>query len=184
MRIAIFVLIILAMQEVAQTPPAAPLFRDSKLVFRFSPPANMRDLTAVDRQSIQQRAAALGTSNTLTLLLSLRSGPDDTAADWHSVGIETYPREKLGTVSDRDASRTFSRRVAGAGTEIGQAADLDVGGCRFAVSIFELREGQLTKHARVYTTVRNGRMLSFAFSANSPDVLARIVESMKTFKAE
>jgi hypothetical protein len=55
MRIAIIVLIILVMQVVAQNPPPAPLFSDSKLVFRFSPPANMRDLTEVDKQSIQQK---------------------------------------------------------------------------------------------------------------------------------
>jgi len=184
MRTAIFLLIILVPQVVAQNPRPARLFRDSTLVFRFSPPAHMRDLTDVAKQSVQQRAAALGTSNVLTVLLSLSSGPDDTAADWHSVGIETYSREKLDSLSDRDASRTFSRLVAGGGTEIDQAADLDVGGCQFVVSTFELHEGRLTKYARVYTAVRNARMLSFYFSANSPDVLARTAESMKTFKAE
>jgi|SRR5208337_594391 len=184
MRTAIFLLIILATQGVAQNPRPARLFSDSKLVFRFSPPAHMRDLTEVAKQAIQQRAAALGTSNTFTVLLSLSSGPDDTAADWHSMGIETYPREKLGSLSDRDASRTFSHLVAGAATEIDQAADLHVGGCQFVVSMFELHGDRLTKYARVYTTVRNARMLSFYFSANSPDVLARTAESMKTFKVE
>ena len=40
----------------------------------------------------------------------------------------------------------------------------------------------MTKQACVYTTVRNGKMLSFAFSANSADMLKRIVASMSTFE--
>lgn len=78
-------------------PPARAEFSDAVLGFRYTPPANLRDFTSMDKQLVQQKAAARGTTNTLTVLLSLRSGSDDTAADWRSVGIETYPREKLGT---------------------------------------------------------------------------------------
>jgi len=141
----------------------------------------MRDFTEVDNQSIQQRAKAMGKTNTLTLLLSLRSGSDDTAPEWHSIGIQTYPREKMGIVSDRDACQTLSRSVARGGTETGQPLDVQIGAIHFVVSTFEVREGQLTKHACVYTTVRNGKMLSFAFSANSSEVLNKIADSMKTF---
>jgi hypothetical protein len=183
MRIAIVTLIILVTQGFGQgSPPAPSVFTDSTLSFRYTPPANLRDKTEVDRQSIQRRAAAVGTANTLTLLLSLRSGPEDTAADWHSIAIESYPREKLGKVSDRDASRTFSRWVSRIGTETGQPADAQIGDSHFVLSNFELQEGQLAKHARIYTTVRNGRMLAFAFSANSADVLNRIADSMTTFQ--
>lgn len=165
----------------AQGPPPTE-FIDAALGFRYTPPANMRDFTSVDRRSAQQKAAARDTTNALTVLLSLRSASDDTAADWHSVGIETYPRQKLGPVSDSDASQTFSRWVAGNGKAIGVPSDVTIGHFHFVVSIFELREGQLVKHARIYTTVCDDRMLSLAFSANSSDVLNSIVVSMKTFE--
>ena len=162
-------------------PNAPPEFTDSNLGFRYTPPPKMRDLTAIDRQTIRERAAARGTTNTLTLLLSLRSGPDDAAADWHTIGIQTYPREKFGTLSDRDASVKFSHSVAGNAKEVGQPSDITIGDFHFVVSSFELREGQLTKRARIYTTVRKGMMLSLSFSANSSDTLDGIVSSMKTF---
>lgn len=166
----------------AQGPSLAPSeFTDSNLGFRYTPPPNMRDLTAIDRQTIRERVAARGTANTLTLLLSLRSGPDDTAADWHTIGIQTYPRENFRMLNDRDASVKFSRSVAGNAKAVGQPSDVTIGDFHFVVSSFELREGQLTKRARIYTTVRKGLMLSLSFSANSSDTLDTIVSSMKTF---
>lgn len=167
----------------AQGPSLAPsIFTDSGLDFSYSPPPNMQDDTEATRQSIQQRAAEIHTTDVLTVLLSLSSGPDGTAPNWYRIGIQTYPRERLGNVSDRNACQTFSRWVAGIGQQIGQSADAQISGAHFVVSAFELHEGQLTKVARVYTTVRNRRMLSFAFSANSSDVLNKIAESMKTFE--
>jgi hypothetical protein len=41
--------------------------------------------------------------------------------------------------------------------------------------------GQLTRYTRVYTTVRDGQMLSLVFSANSSDALNSVVESMDAF---
>jgi hypothetical protein len=169
----------------AQVPRVAPsVFTDSELDFRYSPPPNARNDTEATRQSIQQRATEIHTTNIRTVLLSLYSGLDDTAPNWYRIGIQTYPRERLGSVSERNACQTFSRWVSGIGQETGQPADIEIGGTRFVLSTFELHEGQLTKQARVYTTVRNGRMLSFSFSANSSDVLNRITESMKTFQPD
>jgi hypothetical protein len=166
-----------------QGPPLAPTeFKDSPRGFVYTPPPNLRDLTSFGRQSIQESAAARGVANTLTLLLSLVSGPDDTAADWRTIAIQTYPREKLRTLADREAILKFSRGVARNGKEVGEPSDVTIGDFHFVVSSFELQEGQLTKHARVYSTIRNGLMLSFAFSANSLDVLDSIVTSMKTLR--
>ena len=166
----------------AQGPPPAPSeFTDSNLGFRYTPPPQMLDFTAIDRRTTRERAVAQGTTNTLTLLSSLRSGPDDTAADWRTIGIQTYPHEKFRRQNDRDASVKFSRSIAGNAKEVGQPSDVTIGNFHFVVSSFELREGQLTRRARVYTTVRKGLMLSLSFSANSLDTLDAIVSSMKTF---
>jgi hypothetical protein len=182
MKRIVLVLVSPAVHGCVRGPQRAPsTFTESALNFSYTAPLNMRDFTEVDNQSIQQRAKAMGKTNMLTRLLSLRSGSDDTAPEWHSIGIQTYPREKMGIVTDRDACQTLSRSVARGGTEIGQPLDVQIGDVHFVASTFEMREGELIKRARVYTTVRNGQMLSFAFSANSSEVLNKIADSMKTF---
>lgn len=82
MKPSLFALIILVAQTFAQGPPPAPVvFTDSILGFRFTPPPNLRDLTKPDKRSIQERVAEMNKGNTINLLLSLRSGPDDTAPE-------------------------------------------------------------------------------------------------------
>lgn len=176
------VAILLAAQSPAQGPPLAPpVFTDSTLAFRYTPPPNLYDVTEGGKQSIREPARAMGKTDTLNLLLSLVSGPDDTSSDWRSIAIQTYPREKMARgLTDREASQFFSRTVAGVGSETGHPADVHIGDFDFVFSTFELHEGQLTKHARVYTTVRKGQLLSFAFSANSLDAMNKIVDSIKS----
>lgn len=178
-----FFLAIIATQAVGQMPPPAPkVFTNVAMGFRYNPPSDMRDLTKNEQMVIQQHAAQTGAKNTMTLLLALQSGPDDTATDWHSVGIQAYPREKVRGSTERSAEATFSQWVAGRGAgETEPPTESGIGGAHFVVSTFQLHEGRLTKYATVYTTVRDGQMLSFAFSANSRSVLDKITDSMKTF---
>jgi len=182
-KIALLIVVVLTTRAFSQGPPPAPtVFTNSALGFRYIPPTNMRDLTGIEKQWLQQRAAALGKTNTLTILLALRSGPDDTATDWHSVAIETYSRQKLAGASDRKAMQTMSRWVSGLGSVTAEPTDTQIGSFHFVVLSFDLREGQRTKYARVYTTILKDQILSLAFSANSSEVLNRIVASMKTFE--
>lgn len=53
-------------------------------------------------------------------------------------------------------------------------------GQSFSVSVFGLQEGTVKKGAVVWTTVRKGKPLSFAFVANSPEQLKALAETMKT----
>lgn len=55
-----------------------------------------------------------------------------------------------------------------------------ISGQSFMVSVFGLQEGKVKKGAVVWTTVRKGMLLSFAFAANSPSVLQKLTESMKS----
>ena len=184
MKTLIVVVAIFLTQAVAQTPPAAPrVFKDSALGFQYVPPPGMYDRTQTDQQDIQRRAAAAEKTNTMALLLSLRSGPDDTASDWRTIGIQTYPRDRVPVSSDRDASKIFSGWVTGGATETGQSRDVTIEGFSFVVSTFKRQEGQLTKYACVYTAVRNGKILSMSFSSNSQEVLNKTAESMKSFQA-
>ena len=58
--------------------------------------------------------------------------------------------------------------------------DTVISGQSFTVSVFGLPEGTVRKGAVVFTTVRKGTLLSFAFVANSPDQLQKLTDTMKT----
>ncbi len=149
-RTAIVIFVALLGETLAQAPPPAPaVFTSPELGFRFIPPRGLRDTTLGDQQWIQRRAAELRTTKVLTLLLSSRSGPDDNSDDWCTIGIETYPLQKLGAATDQDAIRKLSRWFAGNGTETGEPKDLRIGQSHFVVSTFQLREGSLTKQAHI-----------------------------------
>ncbi len=155
---------------------------DPELGFRYTPPGKLRDFTADDRRSVQERATALHATRVLDVRLSLASPSEDTAPEWHKIGIESYPREKLTGLSAKAAIIKVSRWVAGMGTELGEPKEKEIGGFRFMVSAFELREGPLVKHASVYTAILKGQVVSVAFSANSPDVLSEIEASINSIE--
>jgi hypothetical protein len=182
-RTLIFVLyfVTAATQLGCQASPPS-VFEVPNLGFRYTPPANMIDTTAQAKANVERKAAARGTSNVITVLLSLNSKGPDTAPDWRSIAIETYPREKIHAQSDRDASESFARNIAGGGKQVGATGDVTYGPFHFVVADFQLQDGQTLKHARIYTAVRNDRMLAFAFSSNSTDALYDIDASMKTFE--
>ena len=181
MKASLFLLFVATQLFAQSATPSPRVFSDAELGFRFSPPPGLVDNTIADEALMKQRAAQLHTAKVFKVRLSLRTNPPDTAPEWCSVGIESYPRDALGDLSDRDAVLKMSRWVAGLGIPSGQVTDLQVGPFRFAVSAFELHEGSLTKRAHIYTTILKGQMFSVAFSANSPEVLARIEKSVSTF---
>jgi len=55
-----------------------------------------------------------------------------------------------------------------------------ISGQNFTVSVFGLQEGAVRKGAVVFTTIRKGKLLSFAFVANSSEQLKKLTESMKS----
>jgi hypothetical protein len=184
MKKASLFLLFVATQLFAQSATPSPrVFSDAELGIRFSPPLGLVDNTIADESWMEQRAARLHTAKVLKIRLSLRADLPDTAPEWCSVGIESYPRDRLGDLNDRDAVLKMSSWVAGLGRPSGQMTDRQVGPFRFAVSASELHEGSLTKRAHIYTTILKGQMFSVAFSANSPEVLARIEKSISTFAA-
>jgi hypothetical protein len=53
-------------------------------------------------------------------------------------------------------------------------------GQSFTVFVFARQEGTVKKGAVIWTTIRKGKLLSFAFVANSPEQLKALAESMKS----
>jgi len=156
------------------------VFSDAELGFRYTLPKGLSDETSYAQEALRKHAAALGTSNTLDVLLRMTSGPDDTDPDWHAVSIETYSRSKIAARDDEAVKARMNVWVAGAGVSaVGGPEHASMAGTNFVVSTFEKSEPPLHKHARVYTTIRNGKLLSIAFTANSADKIDPIADSLQ-----
>lgn len=136
--------------------------------------------TEARRPEIRRRAEAAHTKKLLDLLLAMDSGTVDTAATWCSVAIETYSRSALSETDDLRAETKMSAWVAGFSDSTATPRQVTLAGQRFAVSVFAIHEGTVKKGAVIWTTIRKGKLLSFAFVANSPERLKELTETMKT----
>ncbi len=157
-------------------------YSNLNLGFSYVPPSEMKDETKSGRAEIRARAAERHTTNTLDLLLSMSSGPDATAPYWHFVNIETYPRQKFSDLDDASAEAKMGAWVAGTSNLPGKPRSVVLAGQPFTVSVFGQQDGTIKKGAVVWTTIRKGKLLSFAFVANSPEQLKRLTESMKSIQ--
>jgi hypothetical protein len=168
----------------AKSEQAAPVqsqpYSNVLIGFRYLPPSGLMDKTQRFRAEIQERAKASQAKNSLEALLAMSSGPDDASADWHSLTIETYPRNAVAGLDDGRAEAKMSAWVANSHEAQPVSRSVVISGQRFAVSIFGVQEGTIAKGAVVWTTIRKGKLLSFAFVANSPQQLKALAESMKT----
>lgn len=112
----------------------------------------------------------------------MSSGRDSNAPEWGSVTIETYPRNSVSEPDDVKAAARMNAWVAHSRDAMAQPRQVVISGQIFTISIFGLQEGNIKKGAVVWTTIRKGQLLSFAFAANSAQVLQRLTETMKTVK--
>jgi hypothetical protein len=160
--------------------PSRTGYSNATLGFRYMPPGEMRDKTKRFRMEIQQRAEASHSNDTLDALLAMSSGTDDKTTDWHSLTIETYPRKAVADLDDASAEAKMSAWVANSNDASALARSVVLSGQRFAVSLFGVQEGTTKRGAVVWTTIRKGKLLSFAFVANSPAQLKKLTESMKS----
>jgi hypothetical protein len=159
-------------------------YYNADLGLRYTPPQGMTDETADAREAVRVRAAAAHTTNTFDVLLSLVSGPDDEAANWHSVSIETYPRSKFANLSDFAAEEKINLWAAGqeAVSAVGKPKRMSVAGADFLVSEFEHSDPSVQKNARVFSTIRNGKLLVIAFTVNASERLSAVAESIQTLQ--
>jgi len=170
--------------EVKQGPAGrlGTRYSNPSLGFGYTQPDGMMDKTERFREDIEEQAKALHATNKLSVLLALSSGADDTAGSWSSVTIETYPRGAVADADDASAEAIMSAWVAGSQDSHALPRSVVISGQRFAVSVFGMQDDLTRKGAVVWTTVRKGQLLSFAFVANSPDRLKVLAESMKTLQ--
>jgi len=155
------------------------VYSNKTLGFRYVLPKEMTDETRRSRTEVQRQAEALHTNKTLELLLTMSSGADDVVPGWHSLTIEAFPRRAFSDFDDTTAEAKMSAWVAHSHEERALPRSVVISGQEFAVSVFGMQEGTTRKGAVVWTTVRRGKLLSFAFVANSPEQLKKLTESMK-----
>jgi hypothetical protein len=157
-------------------------YSNSVLGFRYTPPHGLIDRTDGFQASIREEAKFAGTTKMLDALLAMSSGGDDTAASWGSVTIETYPRDAVSEPDDLKAEVQMSAWVVHSKDTSAPPKSVIISGQRFSVSLFATQEGPIRKGAVVWTTIRKGKLLSFAFAANSPEQLQKLTESMKSLE--
>lgn len=171
---------VLATPQVCRPSSPQMQYEDTAIGFRYSPAKNLKDVTERSRDAIRRQARAVGAGGTTELLLAMASNMDDRASDWCLVKIESDPRVSFSDADDLNAEAKMSALVAGAGEAQIPSRTVVISGQRFAVSLFAHQEGAIRKRAVVFTTVRRGKLLSFAFAANSPEQLKALAETMKT----
>lgn len=155
------------------------VYTSADLGFSFTPPSGLRDLTAAVNQA-GGGSPANGRSR-FEVLLWMASGPDDTAPDWLSLGIETYRRGRDRDSSD-DLTASFITNYAVAGGMATERKVVRLSGLDFAMTRVERKEPPLTKYAVVYTTVRKEKFLSFWFSGNTREGAEKIAQSINSVR--
>jgi hypothetical protein len=163
------------------------VYYNAELALRYTPPQGtqgMTDETADAQNAVRARAAAAHATNTFDVMLSLVSGPDDAVADWYSVAIETYPRSKFASLSDSAAEEKINKWAAGQEvvSAVGKPRRMSVAGADFLVSEFEHSDPSVQKHARVFSTIRNGKLLVIAFTVNASERLHGLAESIQSLQ--
>jgi hypothetical protein len=173
-------LVIICCSAVGQSKTALSegVYTNARLAFRYTPANGMRDKTG--RFAPLQIQNQAGTPQTLATLLAMSSGPDSSVPDWRSITIVTYPRSAVSEPDDTKAAGQMNAWVAHSRDTSALPKSVVISGQSFTVSVFGLQEGTVKKGAVVWTTIRKGKLLSFAFVANSPQQLKALAESMKT----
>ncbi len=180
----IALLVLLGVLGLSQTNTSIGLengvYSSVELGFRYRLPSGLSDETSYARESLQKKAADLHTTNTFDVLLRVTSGPDDSVPEWHAISIQSYSRAKFVDRDDGAVEARMNQLVAGSGTAaVGKSERESIAGVNFTVSNFEKSEPPLEKHARVYSTVLKGKVLSIAFTANQRESLNLLEDSLR-----
>ena len=166
-------------QSKTDSPFPGSAYTNVRLAFCYTPPKGMRDKTARFGLQIQDQS---GMARTLDTLLAMSSGPDSDVSTWRSIAIVAYPRSAVSEPDDAKAEAQMNAWVAHSKDTSALPKSVVISGQSFSVSVFGLQEGTVKKGAVVWTTVRKGKLLSFAFVANSPDQLNALAQTMKTLQ--
>jgi hypothetical protein len=169
----------LAGQVRSKTTSWGFVYSDRKLAFQYTAPPGMRDKTENTKAEMQTGSMAPKNRRIFDLLLAMESSQPESPS-WNSITIETYPRNFIMEKDDLKAEAQMNAWVAGLRRSLGTPKQTVISGQMFAVSVLALQEGSTRKGAVIWTTIRKGKLLSFAFVGTSPGRLKELTETMKT----
>src|ERR1041384_4332278 len=164
---ALLATVCLSCQNAGNSTPSETVFSVLDLGFRYTLPTGMTDKTSPTAREARSHAATYA-GNGAELLLDMSSGERDTAPDWHHLYIFISPRTRSSNLSDSDAEGKMNTALAGPkATAVGQPMSMVFAGRGFLVSEFEQKEPPLIKHAKIFTTICKGQMVSLTLVSNS-----------------
>ena len=178
--IALLAVIVLSCQKPGNSASSSNTLSLPDLGVRYSPPGGMRDKTSPASRETRNGAASYAVRRA-ELLLDMSSDEDDTAPNWHQVWIFVFPRTGLAGLDDTAAEKKMNTALAGAKAAPATEPQRRMfAGHDFMVSEFEQKEPPLVKHAKIFTTVCKGQLLSFVLVSNSPSQVSAMEESLNT----
>src|SRR5712664_3809127 len=158
--LALLATICLSCQTAGNSTPGATTFAVPDLGFRYTPPAGMKDETSPTAREARSHAATYA-GNAAELLLDMSSDESDTAPGWHQLWIFIFPRARLSQLNDSAAEGKMNTVLSGPkATAVSQPKSTLLAGHSFLVSEFEQKEPPLVKHAKIFTTICKGQLVS------------------------
>lgn len=178
-RITLGFLIIIAWScQNAAAATQGEVFNVPDIGFHFVPPSGMIDRTSQSAREARNHAA---TNKTTSLILDLSSNEADTAPNWHRLWIIIRYRGQLANLSDVAAEEKMHTVLGGPkAIAVGKPKTSVLGGRAFVVSEFELNEPPLLKHAKLFTTICKGQILTLVLVSNSAAKVGAMEDSLKT----
>lgn len=178
--VPLLALICLSCQSAGNSTPSESIFSVPDLGLRYTPPTGMRDKTSPTARESRTHAASYA-GKAAKLLLDMSSDENDTAPDWHQLWVFIFPRALLSNLNDSAAEGKMNTALAGPkAAPVIQPKSILLAGRGFLVSEFEQKEPPLVKHAKIFTTICKGQLVSFALVSNSGAQVSAMEETLKT----
>jgi hypothetical protein len=176
----LLLMICLSCQSAGDSAPSENVFSVPDLGLRYIPPAGMKDKTSPTAREARDHAASYA-GKSAKLLLDMSSAESDADPDWHNLWVFIFPRALLSNLNDSAAERKMNTALAGPkAAPVSQPQSTLLAGRGFLVSEFEQKEPPLVKHAKIFTTICHGQLVSFALVSNSAAQVSVMEKTLKT----
>lgn len=170
----------MACQAPSNNEDRASVLSIPDLGFRYTLPAGLNDKTSPASREARDHAGSY-TGIAAEMILDMSSDEADTAQNWHQLWMFIFPRANMAGLDDAAAEAKMNAALAGPrSTAVGKPQIVARGGRNFLVSDFEQREPPLVKHARIFTAICKGQLVSFVFVSNSADQVSAMEQSLNT----
>lgn len=178
--LVLFIGICLACQSTENGKAQASVVSVPDLGFRYTPPAGLTDKTSPSSREARNHAGSY-TGKAAEVILDMSSDDADADQNWHQLWMFIFPRANLAGLDDAAAEAKMNAALASPRSiALGKPQTVARGGRNFLVSEFEQKEAPLVKHARIFTAVCKGQLVSFVLVSNSADQVSAMEQSLNS----